>query len=300
MKRIAILALAFLAGLPCAAQVVSGPGNVSYQGLWWNAPANSQSGWGLNIAHQGNVVFATWFTYDAAGNGQWLVMPDAELEPAMSAGDVYGYGMMQSMPTYSGAVYRTTGPAFNATPFDSSKVGFQAVGTASFQFSGPDDGTFSYTVDGVSRAQPITREIFGPASVCVIGGAAPATPNVTDLWYNAPAESERGWGVNLTQQGNLLFATWFTYDAAGKALWMVMPRGESTGALAWSGPIYRTSGPAFGAPWDNTKVVATPMGTASFSFSGPASGTFTVTVGGQTIVKPITRQVFMSPPSTCQ
>ena len=36
----------------------------SYEGLWWNSPANSESGWGLNITHQGNILFATWFTYD--------------------------------------------------------------------------------------------------------------------------------------------------------------------------------------------------------------------------------------------
>src|SRR5262249_40371998 len=30
---------------------------VNYQGLWWAAPAGSQSGWGLNLAHQGDVIF---------------------------------------------------------------------------------------------------------------------------------------------------------------------------------------------------------------------------------------------------
>ena len=36
----------------------SGPVPVSYQGIWWNAPANSESGWGLNIAHQADTLFA--------------------------------------------------------------------------------------------------------------------------------------------------------------------------------------------------------------------------------------------------
>jgi hypothetical protein len=35
-----------------------------YEGIWWNA---SESGWGLNVAQQGNVLFATWFTYDTSG-----------------------------------------------------------------------------------------------------------------------------------------------------------------------------------------------------------------------------------------
>ncbi|HEX4782635.1 MAG TPA: hypothetical protein VH301_17895, partial [Usitatibacter sp.] len=39
----------------------SGPFNV--QGLWWRSPAGSESGWGVNITHQSNTLFATWFTY---------------------------------------------------------------------------------------------------------------------------------------------------------------------------------------------------------------------------------------------
>src|SRR5262249_46385393 len=48
--------------------------NANYQGLWWRSPANSESGWGVNLAHQGDILFATWFTYDASGAGQWFVM----------------------------------------------------------------------------------------------------------------------------------------------------------------------------------------------------------------------------------
>ncbi|HET7260338.1 MAG TPA: S8 family peptidase, partial [Casimicrobiaceae bacterium] len=48
------------------------PPEANYQGLWWASPAGSESGWGLNVAHQGNVIFATWFTYDASGKALWL------------------------------------------------------------------------------------------------------------------------------------------------------------------------------------------------------------------------------------
>lgn len=36
----------------------------NYQGLWWNSPAGSESGWGVNFAHQGDTIFASWFTYN--------------------------------------------------------------------------------------------------------------------------------------------------------------------------------------------------------------------------------------------
>src|SRR5437016_2665779 len=79
----------------------------SYQGLWWRSPGGSESGWGLNITHQGNILFATWFTYDTNGRGLWLVAPSA---------------MKTGTNTYSGTLYKTRGPAFDASPWDPAKV----------------------------------------------------------------------------------------------------------------------------------------------------------------------------------
>ena len=74
---------------------------VPAQGLWWNAPSNSESGWGLNFAQQGNLLFATWFTYDVAGEPWWLSMTATRTS---TAPDVY-----------SGALIETRGPAFRRT-----------------------------------------------------------------------------------------------------------------------------------------------------------------------------------------
>ncbi len=44
----------------------------NYQDLWW---LPSESGWGANFAHQGNTIYATWYTYDAKGRNNaplWL------------------------------------------------------------------------------------------------------------------------------------------------------------------------------------------------------------------------------------
>src|SRR5687767_9491193 len=103
MKRIlrAILAAWLAAPLFASAQVAS------YEGLWWKSPANSESGWGLNITHQGSIIFATWFTYDRQGNGMWLVLPQADLQP--SNYDPY-YGGDSGTIDYAGTVYSTTGP----------------------------------------------------------------------------------------------------------------------------------------------------------------------------------------------
>jgi hypothetical protein len=46
----------------------------NHQGLWWKSPAGSESGWGINFAHQGDIIFATWFTYGADNKPQWFTV----------------------------------------------------------------------------------------------------------------------------------------------------------------------------------------------------------------------------------
>ncbi|HLX23320.1 MAG TPA: hypothetical protein VKR38_08255, partial [Usitatibacter sp.] len=102
------------------------------------------SGWGVNLTHQADTLFATWFTYDANGKGLWLVMSN---------------GAKTAPGSYTGALYRTTGPAYNAA-FSSAPVNASQVGTATFTFGDPNNGTFAYSVNGVSQSKAITRQIF--------------------------------------------------------------------------------------------------------------------------------------------
>ncbi|HWZ74293.1 MAG TPA: hypothetical protein VN326_22795 [Casimicrobiaceae bacterium] len=68
---------------------------------------------------------------------------------------------------YSGSLYRTTGPAFNAVPFNPSNVVGTVVGTASVTFSDGNTAGFAYLVNGVAQTKPITREVFrSPGSLC--------------------------------------------------------------------------------------------------------------------------------------
>ena len=64
---------------------------------------------------------------------------------------------------------------------------------------------------------------FAAAAILALGfsGPALATPDsidYTDLWF-VPAES--GWGVNVIQQGNTLFATLFVYGSDQSPRWFV-------------------------------------------------------------------------------
>lgn len=289
-----------LAGNPARAQYPMS----SYEGLWWRSPGGSESGWGVNIVHQGDTLFATWFTYDADGAGLWLVMPDGMRDMTMDGDGYYGgYGMMNSgTKSYSGTLYRTTGPAFDSARFDPAKVAAASVGTAIFSFTSDDSGVFAYTVNGVSQSKPIVRQVYAtPMHRCEVGGTRGAAPSYQDLWWGAPAGAESGWGINITHQGDTLFVTWFTYDTNGRGMWLVMSNGARTGPGTYSGALYRTTGPAFSAsPWDGSKVGVNQVGTGTLSFSDPDNGTFTYTVNGVTQTKAIVRQVYAMPVSTCR
>ena len=128
----------------------SAEGVRSRQDLYWQP---SESGWGLSIAHQGDILFGIWFTYDAGGRPAWYVMPR----------------MMRAGSMYTGDLYRTRGPAFDAAPWDPALVSVTKAGTASFTFSYDNEMylTFGYTLDGVSRTRVVERQVFSaPASSC--------------------------------------------------------------------------------------------------------------------------------------
>ena len=98
-------------------------------------------------------------------------------------------------------------------------------------------------MNGISQSKSIVRQVYdAQVSDCTAGGTVNGTANYQDLWWRAPAGSESGWGVNITHQGDILFATWFTYDASGKGMWIVMPDGQLTSPGNYSGTLYRTTG----------------------------------------------------------
>ena len=259
--------------------------DINVQGLWWSSPAGSESGWGINFAHQGDTIFASWFTYDLTGKGWWLVMTAPKNAPGI----------------YAGTLYTTTGPAFNSLPFDPMQVMPTNVGTGTLAFADFNNASFAYTVNGISQTKAITRQAFGPLPGCATAsGSLAAATNYQDLWWAAPAGSESGWGINFTHQGDIIFATWFTYDLDRAPMWLVATA-PKTAPGVYSGTLYRTTGPAYNAvPFNPASVVPTPVGTATFSFSDGNNANFAYTVNGIAQNKAIVREVFANPGTTCQ
>jgi photosystem II stability/assembly factor-like uncharacterized protein len=111
----------------------------------------------------------------------------------------------------------------------------------------------------------------------------------SDLWWN-PAQP--GSGMTITQHSsNRVFVVWYTYDAAGKQVWRVMPEGTWNDRTL-SGTLYETQAPPyFRGAFDPSRVSSRPVGTASIEFSDQDNATF-VHDGSRT---PITRQRFGDP-----
>lgn len=109
-------------------------------------PDGAESGWGLNVTHQSDAIFATWFAYDVDRTPMWLSMTAAKV----AAG------------TYQGDVIRTQGPAFSASPFNPALVKRTVVGNATLSFSNGNAASFAYTVYGVTRTKTLTRQLFVP------------------------------------------------------------------------------------------------------------------------------------------
>ena len=249
----------------------------NYTALWWN-PA--ESGWGINLSHQGDILFGTLFTYAPDGRDMWVVAPELRL---------------QADGSFSGSVFRTRGPAFDAQPW--SAISFDAVGTMGVRFNAAGTATLQYTINNTAVSKVIERQVFGPAPTCTAqAGSRVAEGNYTDLWWN-PAES--GWGLNLTHQGDILFATLFTYAADGRDLWLVGPALRRQADGRFTGDIFRTTGPPFGTqPW--TAISAQGVGTMTLTFANGESATLAYTFGGAAVTKSITRQVFAATVPVCR
>lgn len=242
----------------------------------WNSPIAAELGWGINFAQQDDVIFATWFTYDVNGAPWWLVASLKE-ESAGSG-------------NYSGTLSTFTGPPFGST-FVSSQVDGSTVGSMRLSFASANNALLNYSVSGLSKLQPITRQIFGTVPSCTWSSQvdlAGAT-NYQDMWWNP---SESGWGINFTHQSDRIYATWFTYDVSGKPWWLTAVLDRVSGGSLFSGEVLTYTGPSFGPTFDVKSVKSTSVGYATVLFSDGNHATFTSTVNGTTQTKVIQRQVW--------
>ena len=117
-----------------------------YQGFWANA---NESGWGLYLAHQSDVIFGIWLTYAANGNPLWYSMPLSKNEDN----------------SYSGSIFFTTGPSFDDPLYDATRVGVMEVGSASMTFDDRNNAHLQYNLPGLyAGTRDVARQVFSDAA----------------------------------------------------------------------------------------------------------------------------------------
>ena len=133
--------------------------------------------------------------------------------------------------------------------------------------------------------------------------AASYSTDQSDLWWADPPGSENGWGIELVQRKDTIFATMFVYGDTGAPTWYVATMGPLVvvGALAWSGDLYTTSGPWFGAvPYNPALFTFRKVGTMAWkvpSFPSATSvirGTLTYDVDGVPVTKSLIRETLVN------
>jgi hypothetical protein len=237
-----------------------------YSDLWWGG--DKENGWGMTITQKGLQQFNALYVYDNTGKPVWYVMP--------------GGRWNTNFTQFTGTLYQPTGTAFDQ--YDVSK--WQAgtpVGSATLTFNALNSASLAYTIGGVAVTRQISRLKFGAPE------STPRLP-VKDIWWGG--DRENGWGLSLSQQGDNVFAAWYTYDAAGKTTWYVMPSGGWSGT-SYVGQLYSTSGSSWlGGNYDATKLSVKLVGVMWLDFIDANSATMTYTVNGVTQTKFIQRLPF--------
>ena len=246
----------------------SGP--IDYTDMWW--AGTSENGWGMSITQHGLAQFVVFYVYDGSGKPIFYAMPGGTWNAAQTA--------------FTGALYQPTSApfsAYNAGNFNPGGDTNASVGTATVTYTGPGAATVTYTINGVSGTKSIVRQPFATDD------GLPKL-QIGDMWWGGPAQN--GWGVNIAQQGRVLFPVWYTYNALGKATWYGVPGGVWTGTT-YTGDIYTvTSSPWLGVNYVATQFSPVKVGTMVLTFVDQSNGTMTYTVNGLTQTKAITRQPY--------
>lgn len=129
--------------------------------------------------------------------------------------------------------------------------------------------------------------LVGIFATPAVAGATSYSVDRSDLWW---VSTESGWGIQLVQRNDAMFATLFVYGSTTAPVWYsatLVPTGPSS----WSGDLVATTGPGFATtPFDPTTVTRTVVGSMSFVVTSDQTGTLSYTVNGVAVNKQIARQ----------
>jgi hypothetical protein len=117
--------------------------SVDYTDLWYFDPAEHESGWGVNLIQQNEILFVTLFVFGSDGTPRWFVGPNV---------------MATTQTTFSGPLYSVTGTYFGSPWVP--PPGVTQVGNIAFTFSSNSEGSMTYNVNNVVVTKPIIRQTW--------------------------------------------------------------------------------------------------------------------------------------------
>ncbi len=134
--------------------------------------------------------------------------------------------------------------------------------------------------------------VLALCAACLTGTAqASAGTNFSDQWWN-PDES--GWGASILQQYTVLFIDIFVYGPDNRPTWYTAAAyyQPSSGRALFTGDLYVTNGPWFGAFFNPATVVQRKVGTLQFDATSTDFAMLTYSVDGVFVSKSIQRQLW--------
>ena len=108
----------------------------------------------------------------------------------------------------------------------------------------------------------------------------------SDIWWSPP---EDGWGVNLVQSDNFIFATFYVYGPNNQPIWYAGNL-NADGIGNYTGGLYVTTGTYLGTvPYNSAQFGVTQVGTATFTPTAADTAVLSYNVGNVTVTKNIQR-----------
>jgi hypothetical protein len=105
----------------------------------------NQSGWGMFVQQQTDVLFIGLFVYGADNKPAWF-----------TATAFYQSNSVPGHVVFTGDLYLTNGTYYGTT-WNPAALGYRKVGTLTFDATTTNDATLTYTVDGTPVVKNVTR-----------------------------------------------------------------------------------------------------------------------------------------------